>query len=181
MATKEMNFEALNDEDLIKKETEMREMLEKIYVAKKSREEAVKIKAFEEIHTVLEKYVGTYITEIELTEWLKNNDFLASVYGNITVSSGVGRRAIKDEDIIFEWKYTNEDGTRQQTMKLDAMSKKPLATSQTAKQLKVLNGMEFEAIKTGFTAKFEEFKNTEDGKDWVNLFFPTHKDVIYQS
>jgi len=138
MATKEMNFEALNDEDLIKKETEMREMLEKIYVAKKSREEAVKIKAFEEIHTVLEKYVGTYITEIELTEWLKNNDFLASVYGNITVSAGVGRRAIKDEDIIFEWKYTNEDGTRQQTMKLDAMSKKPLATIKT-KLVSLLN------------------------------------------
>lgn len=187
MATtnKAVDFDSMNDEELLKQEQQMKDMLEKLAQAKLTRQESMKEKAFEEIATVLEKYIGTVLNEGVFTDWLIEHQYVVRhmipVASSTSTGAQVGRRAIKDEDIIFAMPYKNEDGTREMTLKLDEMSKYPvIAKSGTALQLKAIKEKSFEELKEFFTNKFEEFKDTENGKKWVKLFFPAQFNEIYK-
>lgn len=184
-SNKALDFDSMNDDDLLKQEQAMQEMLAKISDAKKNREANMKANAFKEIGIVLEKYVGSVISESVLTDWLDDNKYLiTSKFEKIVevkVSSGatVGRRKIDDKDLIFSMPYKNEDGTRDMTYKLDTMSKEPAPKSGTSVVMANLKMKTYEEIKGFFKPKFQEIKDTESGKAWVKKFFPAQYDAIY--
>ena len=187
MATaKQVDFESMNDDDLLKQEQAMKEMLEKIAEAKRHREENMKATAFKEIGAVLEKYVGSVITEGVLTDWLDDNQYLVTskfekVVEVKVAGTAVGRRKIDDKDVLFSMGYKGKDGIREMTYKLDELSKKPAPNSGTSIVMNNIKTKTFEEIKQFFKPKFEEFKDTENGKKWVKEFFPAQYDAIYSA
>lgn len=185
--TKTVDFDSMNDDELLKQEQQMKEQLEKLAQAKLTRQETMKENAFAEIATVLEKYIGVVINESVFTTWLIEHQYVVrhaipvEKANNESSGGQVGRRAIKDEDVIFSMPYKNEDGTREMTLKLDAISKYPvIKNSGTALQLKAIKEKSYEDLKEFFKNKFIEFKDTEEGKKWVNLFFPAQYAEIYK-
>lgn len=176
--TKEINFDSLNDEELLKQEQQMKEMFQKLTEAKKHREENLKSNAFTEITAVIKKYIGVVVDVDTFTDWLDDNEyintqkFVKTVEIKVAGGLPVGRRKIDDSDILFQKKYVPEGGTRDMTLKLDAQSKKPAIQSGTYKYLKELQKMTFEELKPHFSKKFFEFAKTDASYNWLNIFFP---------
>lgn len=175
MATKntanELNFEQMDDEALLQQEKELAEKMAKIAEAKKHREESLKNTAFTEIEQAISKYFGSIVTQQNLTDFLKEKNLIVLPVA-VATASKVGRRKINDEDLLFSFKYKNEDGSREMTLKLDADSENPAPASGTAKQLKKLQAYEFSELKKNFKPKFFEFAKKQSGKDWIAKFFP---------
>ena len=164
------NVEAMDDDALLKIEQEMKAKLAQIEAQKKARESNFKARAFGEIQEVLKKYFGTVLTKESFAQWLVQEQYIEAP----KVSAVVGRRKIADEDLLFSFKYKNETGDRDLTLKLDAMSDVPASTSASAKQLKKLQAYEYNELKKSFKPKFFEWvnNNQEEGISWVKKFFP---------
>lgn len=164
---KEMKYEDMDFDALLKEEQEIQAKAAALAAAKKARAEGMKTEAFNKISEAIKAYFNTVVNQGELTDYLEAEGFITKA--KIVAPSGKqGRRAINEDDVLFADEYKGKTG-RQMKFKMDSATDK--MTGGAKDFFTTLKDMSFEDLKPKFTAKFWQFAQTKEGQEWYKKHF----------